>query len=162
MKAQGYIVLALLLCASPFAAFAQPAEIPTTYEDYYEFSNNVDIDKHTLSLDDFKQMTKDPAVVIADLRGREEYQRSHIKNAVYIGPDVGLESLQAIAPDKNTTIIFYCANSVMLSRRVSQTYIALPQALYHGYKNSYILENVQDEKALTDLMTPVPQQESPQ
>lgn len=162
MKSQGYLVWALLLCATPVAAFAQPAEIPTTYEDYYEFSNNVDIDKHTLSLDDFKDMTKDPSVVVADLRSEAEYRRSHIKNSVHLGPDIKLESLQALAPDKNTTIVFYCANSVMLSRRVSQTYIALPQALYHGYKNAYILENVQDEKALADLMTPVPPQEPPQ
>lgn len=162
MKPQGYLVWALLLCATAVPACAQPAEIPTTYQDYYEFSNGVDIGKHTLSLDAFKAMTKDPAVVIADLRSEAEYRRSHIKNAVHFGPDIRLETLQAIAPDKNTTIVFYCANSVMLSRRVSQTFIALPQALYLGYPNAYILENVRDEKAFSDLMIPVPQQEPPQ
>lgn len=114
---------------------------PATYNEYYTFAGNVDYREHQIDAQKFKDMIKDPAVVVVDLRSREEYDEQHIKGAVYLGADVSEKTMATIAPSKDTTIIFYCNNSLRPSRMVSLTSIALPQALYLGYKNTYALGN---------------------
>lgn len=114
---------------------------PATYDEYHAFAGQVDYQKHQIDAPQFIKMTKDPAVIIADLRSQEEYDHQHIKGAVHLGSDVSEKTLKAIAPSKDTTIILYCNNSLRPSRMVSLTSVALPQALYLGYKNTYVLGN---------------------
>ncbi|QQG35897.1 MAG: rhodanese-like domain-containing protein [Micavibrio aeruginosavorus] len=142
-------LLACLICSSAYAEEA--LQQPVTYKEFYEFANQVDDKAHTLTVAQFKEMMSDPEVIIADLRSKEAYDQEHIKGAVHLGPDITLEKLQSIAPSSDKKIIMYCANSLFQTRMVSLTDVALPQALYLGYKNTYILERYSGQGEKIDL-----------
>lgn len=132
---------------TPSAQAQEPTQIqaPATYDEYYRFATTVDYEARTISADKLLSLMKNPQVVIADLRSKEAYDSQHIKGAVHLGPDVTIEALEALAPSKETTIVLYCENSLMLTRRISQTNLALPQVLYFGYNNVFMLENASHE-----------------
>lgn len=132
-----------LICLAGVAQAQEdaPVKTPASYEVFYKFSNKINHQAHTLSIDKFKSLTKDPKVIVADLRSKESYDYQHIKGAIHLGSDISIEALEKIAASKETVIIFYCTNSLMPTRMVSQTHMALPQALYLGYKNIYVLQD---------------------
>ena len=144
--------LAFILClmCSNAQAGENPQQ-PVTYKEFYNFASQVDDKAHTLTVAQFKKTMSEPGVVIADLRSKEAYDQEHIKGAVHLGPDITLEKLQSIAPSFDTKIIMYCSNSLFQTRLVSLTDMALPQALYLGYKNTYILEQYAGQGEKLDL-----------
>lgn len=121
---------------------------PAPYDAYYDFANKFDDQAHTLKIDDFVSRLSEKNVVVADLRSRAEYDASHIKGAVYLGPDITDEKLAAIAPSKDTMLLVYCTNSLMLTRRISLTNITMPQIAYLGYKNVFRLEDAKPTGSL--------------
>jgi hypothetical protein len=101
-----------------------------------------------LSEGDFLRMGSDSRTIVLDARSREKYDLLHIKGAVNLSfPDITIESLNRIVPDKSTRILIYCNNnfrnaeapfpSKMATASLNlSTYIAL---YTYGYRNVYEL-----------------------
>jgi hypothetical protein len=101
-----------------------------------------------LTEDDFIKMSREKGVVILDARSREKYDELHIKGSVNLSfPDITVESLNRVLPDKNTSILIYCNNNFrnaespfpakMAAASLNlSTYISL---YTYGYRNVYEL-----------------------
>jgi rhodanese-related sulfurtransferase len=93
-------------------------------------------------------MSREPGVVVLDARSREKYDELHVKGAVNLSfPDIAIESLARLLPDRNARILIYCNNnftgneSAFASKVASaslnlSTYIAL---YTYGYRNIWEL-----------------------
>jgi len=139
------LAFALMLAALPVMA-AEPA--PVTVMQPSEYAQSVgqfDYAAHTIKLERFTELANSPQSVVVDLRSHEAYDAGHYKGAKWLGPDVTAEALAAIAPDKAATLLFYCTNSLMATRMISLTDVALPQAAQLGYANVFKLERIWDE-----------------
>ena len=98
--------------------------------------------------DEFIAMSREPGTVILDARSKEKYNTLHIKDAINLSfPDITVESLNRMLPDKEARILIYCNNNFageqnafptkmpVASLNIS-TYIALYS---YGYRNVYEL-----------------------
>jgi hypothetical protein len=103
---------------------------------------------HRLSEEEFIRMSRQPGVIILDARSREKYDELHIKGAIHLSfPDIAIQSLREMIPDKETTILIYCNNNFRGAQSAFPT--KLPTAslnistyisLYsYGYRNIYEL-----------------------
>jgi len=103
---------------------------------------------HRVSEEEFIRVSRQPGVIILDARSREKYDELHIKGAIHLSfPDIAIQSLREMIPDKETTILIYCNNNfrgaqsafpaklATTSLNIS-TYIALYS---YGYRNIYEL-----------------------
>ena len=103
---------------------------------------------HRLSEQQFIEMSRRPGVVILDARSRQKYDELHVKGAINLSfPDIAIDSLERILPDKRVPILIYCNNNFLnapsafptklpsASLNLS-TYIALYD---YGYRNVYEL-----------------------
>jgi hypothetical protein len=101
-----------------------------------------------LTEDEFIKVSREKGTVILDARSREKYNELHIKGAVNLSfPDITVESLKTLLPDKNTRILIYCNNNFtnaespfpakMATASLNlSTYISL---YTYGYRNVYEL-----------------------
>jgi phage shock protein E len=65
-----------------------------------------------LSEDDFLKMSREEGVIVLDARSKEMYDILHIKGAVNLSfPNIDVESLKKVLPDKNAKILIYCNNN---------------------------------------------------
>jgi len=65
-----------------------------------------------LSEDEFIRMSHMPGTVILDARSKAMYDLLHIKGAINLSfPDIDVESLKKVLPDKNAKILIYCNNN---------------------------------------------------
>ncbi len=103
---------------------------------------------HRLSENDFVRMSREPGTIVLDARSREKYDELHVKGAVNLSfPDIAIESLQRVLPDKNARILIYCnnnfanANSAFPVKAANASLnIATYIALYgYGYRNVFEL-----------------------
>ena len=101
-----------------------------------------------LTEDDFIRMSREPGTIILDARSREKYDTLHIKDAVNLSfPDITVESLNRVLPDKNTRILIYCNNNFVGEEKAFPTKMITASlnintyiALYtYGYRNVYEL-----------------------
>ena len=105
-------------------------------------------ESHRLTEDEFIKMAREKGTVILDARSREKYDELHIKGSVNLSfPDITIESLNTLLPNKNTRILIYCninfqnaekpfpAKMAAASLNLS-TYISL---YTYGYRNVYEL-----------------------
>jgi hypothetical protein len=101
-----------------------------------------------LSEEEFIRMSREPGTVILDARSGEKYNELHIKDAINLSfPDITVESLNKVLPDKNTRILIYCNNNFVGAREAFPTKIAVASlnlstyiSLYsYGYRNVYEL-----------------------
>ena len=102
---------------------------------------------------EFIRMSREPGTVVLDARSREKYDELHVKGAVNLSfPDITIESLQRVLPDKDARILIYCNNNFanaegpfpakLASASLNlSTYIALYN---YGYRNVYELEPLID------------------
>jgi hypothetical protein len=103
---------------------------------------------HRLSEQQFIEMSRMPGVIILDARSRQKYDELHVKGAINLSfPDIAIDSLDRILPDKSVRILIYCNNNFLnapsafptklpsASLNIS-TYIALYD---YGYRNVYEL-----------------------
>jgi hypothetical protein len=93
-------------------------------------------------------MSRQPGTVILDARSAEKYRELHVRGAVNLSfPDITVESLERLVPDRGTRILIYCNNnftgnqSALASKLPSaslnlSTYIAL---FTYGYRNLWEL-----------------------
>jgi hypothetical protein len=97
---------------------------------------------------EFIRMSREPGTVVLDARSREKYDELHVKGALNLSfPDITIDSLQRVLPDKDARILIYCNNNVanaagpfpakLASASLNlSTYIALYD---YGYRNVYEL-----------------------
>lgn len=65
-----------------------------------------------LTEEDFLTLMREPGTVVLDARSREKYDELHVKGAVNLSfPDIAIESLARVLPDKRTRILIYCNNN---------------------------------------------------
>jgi hypothetical protein len=106
-----------------------------------------------LTEDEFIKVSREKGTVILDARSREKYNELHIKGAVNLSfPDITVESLKTLLPDKNMRILIYCNNNFtnaespfpakMATASLNlSTYISL---YTYGYRNVYELGQLLD------------------
>jgi len=109
-----------------------------------------------LTEDAFIAMSREPGTVILDARSREKYDELHIRGAVHLAfPDITVESLARVLPDRNARILIYCNNNfanapspfpAKLPRAALNlsTYVAL---YTYGYRNVWELGPFLDARA---------------
>lgn len=68
--------------------------------------------------------------MIVDVRSLEEYQKNHIKEAIYLGRDYLEFKIEQHIPKKETTIITHCASGF-------RSLFAAQSLLQLGYENVY-------------------------
>jgi phage shock protein E len=103
---------------------------------------------HRLTEAEFIAMSREPNTIILDARSAEKYAELHIKNAVNLSfPDITVDSLAKLFPDKNVRILIYCNNNFSnapkpfpTKRADASLNISTYISLYsYGYKNVYEL-----------------------
>ena len=103
----------------------------------------------------FMEMAAQPDTIVLDARSKEKFDLLHIKGAVNLSfPDITVESLERLVPDKTTRILIYCNNNFVgaeapfpsklpaASLNLS-TYVSL---FTYGYRNVYELGPLIDPK----------------
>ena len=106
-----------------------------------------------LTEEEFLRMSRELGTVVLDARSRERYDQLHVRGALNLSfPDIAVESLARMIPDRATRILIYCNNNFAnaegpfptklpsASLNLS-TYIALYN---YGYRNVYELEPLID------------------
>lgn len=113
-------------------------------------------EKRRLTEDQFIAMSKEPGVVILDARSKEKFDDLHINGAVNLSfPDITVDSLATLFPDKNTKILIYCNNNFENEPAAFPTKVAPASlnlstyiSLYtYGYRNVYELGPLLDAKS---------------
>jgi len=103
---------------------------------------------HRLTEAEFIAMSREPNTIVLDARSTEKYAELHIKNAVNLSfPDITVDSLAQLFPDKNVRILIYCNNNFSnapkpfpTKRADASLNISTYISLYsYGYKNVYEL-----------------------
>jgi phage shock protein E len=120
-------------------------------------------ESHRLTEVEFIAMSRERNTIILDARSAEKYAELHIKNAVNLSfPDITVDSLAQLFPDKNVRILIYCNNNfanapkAFPTKRADaslniSTYISLYS---YGYKNVYELGPlVEIEKSKLDFVS---------
>ena len=109
-----------------------------------------------ISEDQFIEMSKEPGTLIMDARSRARFDDLHIRGAINLSfPDITVESLSRLFPDKNARILIYCNNNFLGAEKAFPTKAAVASlnlstyiALYsYGYMNVYELGPLIDVKA---------------
>ena len=101
-----------------------------------------------LSEDDFIRMSQEPGTIVLDARSHEKYNALHIKDAINLSfPDITVESLNRVLPNKGARILIYCNNNFAGEQNAFPAKMATASlnlstyiALYtYGYRNVYEL-----------------------
>jgi hypothetical protein len=105
-------------------------------------------ESHRVSEEDFIRMSEEPGTIVLDARSREKYDLLHIRGAVNLSfPDITIDSLRELIPDRNTRILIYCNNNFLNAPAAFPSKMAVASlnlstfiALYtYGYRNVYEL-----------------------
>lgn len=112
-------------------------------------------ESHRLTEDEFIRISRELGTIILDARSREKFDELHINGAINLSfPDITVESLNRVLPDRNARILIYCNNNftgaeqafptkkITASLNLS-TYISL---YTYGYRNVYELGPLLDIK----------------
>ena len=117
MKMRFALAFAMVIC-SAFTVSAQKTKyIPNPSIDMKAFLKMAAMaadhrETRRLTEDEFLGMSKEPGVIILDARSRQKYDELHIRGAVNLSfPDITVESLERMFPDKNARILIYCNNN---------------------------------------------------
>ena len=160
MKQRFALAFAVIISAA-FAISAQKAkDIPNPLIDMKAFLKIAGEaaehrETHRVTEEEFIRMSNEPGVVILDARSRQKFDELHIRGAVNLSfPDITVESLATMFPDKDQKILIYCNNNFVnslvafpakaasASLNIS-TYISL---YTYGYRNVYELGPLLDAK----------------
>ena len=108
-----------------------------------------------ISEEEFIKMSKEPGTLVMDARSRARFDDLHIRGAINLSfPDITVESLRRLFPDKNARILIYCNNNFLGAEQAFPTKAANASlnlstfiALYsYGYTNVYELGPLIDVK----------------
>lgn len=139
----------LLLFASPLIA----AEITNPAIDmagYLRIASEAAAHRESrrLSEEEFIRMSGEPGTIVLDARSKARYNELHIKGAIHLSfPDIAVESLKRVLPDRNARILIYCNNNFenaesAFPKKLASASLNLSTfiALYnYGYRNIYEL-----------------------
>ena len=101
-----------------------------------------------ISEEEFIRMSRQPGTLVLDARSRAKYEELHIRGAVHLSfPDIAIESLARVIPDRDTRILIYCNNNFLdalgpFPAKLPSASLNLSTfiALYtYGYRNVYEL-----------------------
>ena len=151
MRHLSWAAFAILCLAS--AGYAQKAEIKNPAIDMQGYLRTAsEAAKHResrrLTEDEFIRLSHEPGTIILDARSRQRFTELHIKGAINLSfPDMTVESLSRVLPDRNARILIYCNNNFAGAEQPFptkaptaslnlSTYIAL---YTYGYRNVYEL-----------------------
>ena len=156
-----YLILTALaiVCLIP-AAHAQKRDIPNPAIDMDGYLKTAKEaaqhrESHRLTEDEFIRISREPGTIVLDARSREKFNELHINGAINLSfPDITVESLNRVLPDKNARILIYCNNNftgaeqAFPTKRITaslnlSTYISL---YTYGYRNVYELGPLLDIK----------------
>ena len=160
MKYQSFLVVLTVLCLAPLASTQTKPRIINPAIDMNGYLRvSTEAAKHRearrLSEEDFVRMGGESGTVILDARSREKFDELHIRGAINLSfPDIAVESLNRMLPDKNQRILIYCNNNfkgaeqpfpskMPIASLNLSTYIALYS---YGYRNVYELGPLVDVK----------------
>jgi rhodanese-related sulfurtransferase len=122
-------------------------------------------DRHRLSEAQFIRMSRQPGTVVLDARSKAKFDELHVAGAIHLDfPDMAVESLATLLPDRNVRILIYCNNNFRGARSAFptklpsaslnlSTYIALYS---YGYRNVWELGPLidLDKSAIAFARTP--------
>ncbi len=122
-----------------------------------------------LTEEEFIRMSREKGTIVLDARSREKFDELHIRGAINLSfPDIAVETLARLIPDKRTRILIYCNNNFANDEEAFPTKIARASlnlstyiALFsYGYENVYELGPLLDVRhtAIEFLsLVPVPE-----
>jgi len=164
-----YSALAAAILAAGALAFADDPTAPTPEQRAILENRNIDMpahlrlamaaakrrESHRATEDEFLRMSREPGTIILDARSQRRFDELHVKGAVNLSfPDIAVESLKKLIPEKATRILIYCNNNFLNAPDAFPT--KLPPAslnlstyttLYiYGYRNVYELGPTVDIK----------------
>jgi len=105
-------------------------------------------ERHRVSEAEFARLSREPGTIVLDARSKEKYDELHVAGAVHLSfPDIAIDSLAALLPDKDVRILIYCNNNFRgaesaFPRTLASASLNLSTfvALYdHGYRNVWEL-----------------------
>jgi hypothetical protein len=120
-------------------------------------------ESHRLTEDEFIKASKESGVIVLDARSKQKYDELHIKGAINLSfPDITVETLTTMFPDKNAKILIYCNNNFKnaedaFPKKMAEaslnisTYISL---YTYGYRNVYELGPLLDVKTAKVELVP--------
>jgi len=141
----------LVVCSAASATAApEPANPAIDMPGYLRTAHEAALHRESRRVSEavFRRMSREPGTVILDARSAERYSEQHVKGAVNLSfPDITVESLARVLPDRNTRILIYCNNNFRnaegpFPRKLAQASLNLSTfiALYtYGYRNVYEL-----------------------
>ena len=160
MKWKFAVSMLVLVSASLIVSAQKTAEIPNPSIDmkgYLRIAAEAakHREKRRLTEGDFIKMSKGAGVIVLDARSKQKFDELHIRGAVNLSfPDITVESLATMLPDKNATILIYCNNNFVnaedsFPRKMAEASLNLSTyiSLYtYGYRNVYELGPLLDVK----------------
>jgi len=155
-----FLLTLTILCVIPLANAQSKARIPNPaidMEGYLLISTEAakHREAHRLSEEDFIRMSGEFGTVILDARSKQKFDELHIRGAINLSfPDIAVESLKRMLPDKNQRILIYCNNNFKGAEQPFPTKMPVASlnlstyiALYsYGYRNVYELGPLVDVK----------------
>ena len=149
------LLLASLLAAFPAAASgpASPGQVVNREIDSQAYLRlAAEAVRHResrrVSEDEFIRMAREPGAVVLDARSKAKYEALHVRGAVNLAfPDITVDSLRALLPDRNAVVLIYCNNNFRDAPDPMPAKLppaALNRATYtalytYGYRNVYEL-----------------------
>lgn len=139
----------LILLALPLEA-KEPANLAIDSEAYLHLASQAVAHREPrrVSEAEFIRLARRPGVVILDARSKAKYDALHVKGAINLSfPDIAVDSLDALLPDKDAIVLIYCNNNFRDAPDPMPTKLppaalnlATYTALYtYGYRNVYEL-----------------------
>jgi len=176
MKQKLALALAVIVLAAVAVSAQKTVDIPNPSIDMKGFLEvSAEAAKHRetrrLTEAEFIRMSKELGVVVLDARSQQKYEELRIRGAVNLSfPDITVESLATMFPDKNARILIYCNNNFVnaedaFPRKMAAASLNLSTfiSLYtYGYRNVYELGPLLDVKTTkidlvsTDTATAAP------
>ena len=101
-----------------------------------------------LTEDEFLAMMAEPGTIVLDARSADRYALRHVRGAVNLPfPDIAIDSLAQVLPDKDARILIYCNNNFtgdqvafMTKAAPASLNLSTYATLYgYGYRNVYEL-----------------------
>jgi hypothetical protein len=105
-------------------------------------------ESHRVTEEEFIRMSGEPNTIVLDARSAKKFDELHIRGAINLSfPDIAIESLREVIPDRNTRILIYCNNNFTnalspfpAKRSDASLNLSTFIALYsYGYRNIYEL-----------------------
>ena len=160
MKYRLFLLTLTILCVTPLASTQTKPPIANPAIDMNGYLRvSMEAAKHRetrrLSEADFIRMGGEFGTVILDARSRQKFDELHIRRAINLSfPDIAVESLTRMLPDKNARVLIYCNNNFKGAEQPFPTKMPVASlnlstyiALYsYGYRNVYELGPLVDVK----------------